>query len=183
MRALGCFTPEEIQFLSEDVSVDVVSNFSFAKGGTCFMIHGELPRFVAAFTQTLPVWVAVSLKKQGKCSLVREKHTTQSSYWWKYLCDHELNRLLRIERGVAFPQTVAFWAFDISERVCETFNEDLTEWQRVNDLLIELRNLRRQKLRKFLRNQVEFSQGVYLNDYTAAELNFVRKFVVMGFLE
>lgn len=36
----------------------------------------------------------------------KEDHTTRSPYWWKYLDDHELNRLLQIERGVALPQVL-----------------------------------------------------------------------------
>lgn len=139
--------------------------------------------FAAAFAKTVPVWIAFNLKRRGKCSVVSEKREGCERYWWRYLSHQALQRTVQCERDSVHPQMLPFRAPDVAEALCKAFREDVAEWQRIHDMLLELRTLRRQKLRTLLRSQSTLSQGLYLNNYTATELNLVRKFIAQSTMD
>lgn len=68
-------------FLAEDLHINIVPNFTLSQAQDVHLLSSELAGFTAAFTQTSPLWIALYLKKCGKCSMVPEERTGQLVNW------------------------------------------------------------------------------------------------------
>mmetsp|Transcript_5590 Transcript_5590/g.21927 ORF Transcript_5590/g.21927 Transcript_5590/m.21927 type:complete len:196 (-) Transcript_5590:5420-6007(-) len=179
MSTLGCFTAEEMCFLAEDLHINIVPNFTLSQAQDVHLLSSELAGFTAAFTQTSPLWIALYLKKCGKCSMVPEERTGQLVNWRTYLDCQSLSRLIESERKTLNPKDIDFRATETLEGLCKAAHGDIGDWIRVLDLLLELAAVRKQKLKTYLMTQKkeEFVKGLYFNNFTAAELNTIRMFL------
>eukprot|EP00243_Klebsormidium_subtile_P004760 TRINITY_DN1890_c0_g1_i2.p1 TRINITY_DN1890_c0_g1~~TRINITY_DN1890_c0_g1_i2.p1 ORF type:complete len:124 (-),score=9.12 TRINITY_DN1890_c0_g1_i2:512-883(-) len=62
----GQFSPSEVEFQAEDELIDILPNFRL---DALYMIQGEFGPFRPQIPTTVPIWLAVLLKKRGKCSI------------------------------------------------------------------------------------------------------------------
>ncbi|MED6202921.1 DNA replication complex GINS protein PSF2 [Stylosanthes scabra] len=63
---LSLFSAEELEFIAEDEIVDIVPNL---KMGPLNFISGDFGPFIPQIVAQVPLWLAVALKKRGKCSI------------------------------------------------------------------------------------------------------------------
>lgn len=60
-------SPEEVEFLAEDGTLDVIPNFRQER---LYLISGDVGPFRPALPVTVPVWLAVDLRMRSKCQIV-----------------------------------------------------------------------------------------------------------------
>lgn len=140
-------------FLAEDLHINIVPNFTLSQAQDVHLLSSELAGFTAAFTQTSPLWIALYLKKCGKCSMVPEERTGQLVNWRTYLDCQSLSRLIESERKTLNPKDIDFRATETLEGLCKAAHGDIGDWIRVLDLLLELAAVRKQKLKTYLMTQ------------------------------
>ncbi|WVZ08433.1 hypothetical protein V8G54_021779 [Vigna mungo] len=63
---LSLFSAEELEFIAEDEIVDIVPNL---KMGPLNFICGDFGPFTPQIVTQVPLWLAIALKKRGKCSI------------------------------------------------------------------------------------------------------------------
>lgn len=60
------FTPQEKEFFAENELIQIIPNFRENK---CEFISGTFGPFRPAKPVTVPIWLAIQLKKKSKCSV------------------------------------------------------------------------------------------------------------------
>jgi len=63
---LSIFSPSEVEFVAEDEIVDIVPNIRM---DALNMICGDFGPFYPQVPTKVPLWLAVALKKRGKCTI------------------------------------------------------------------------------------------------------------------
>lgn len=184
----GCFTAEEMQFLAEDIPTSIVSNFSTEKDKPLRLIQGEVPGFVAAFSRSVPMWLCLSLKRQGKCRVNIDELKLN------FMDSKASSLILRREKLIKLPTRLNFFFAEVSELIFRGAREDFDDWHVAYDTLLQLAAIRQQKLRAKLKHmhdahhnlreeearQTKADAILLFNYYSASELNLVRRFVQQG---
>ncbi|XP_012262736.2 probable DNA replication complex GINS protein PSF2 [Athalia rosae] len=62
--------PSEVEFLGEKKFVEIIPSFSFNQ---IHLISGSVGPFRAGLPTLVPIWLAVNLKQQQKCRIVRQE--------------------------------------------------------------------------------------------------------------
>ncbi|CAA6654980.1 unnamed protein product [Spirodela intermedia] len=60
------FTAPEVEFLAEDEIVEIIPN---VRMGALHMICGDFGPFLPQIAVKVPLWLAVAMKKRGKCAI------------------------------------------------------------------------------------------------------------------
>lgn len=149
------------------------------------MLQGTPLDFTAAFTRTVPLWTAKSMLKQGKCRLASEEGRDILSIYHDRINIERMQRILRVEKNSELPQAIGFHTLEIAESLSRDCLSEVDESGSIRDALLAITALRRQKLRKYLKqNQEEFLsdpessiQGLRFTNWTQSEINFVRNFI------
>ncbi|XP_020594879.1 DNA replication complex GINS protein PSF2-like [Phalaenopsis equestris] len=63
---LSIFSAPEVEFLAEDELVEIIPNIRM---DALNMICGDFGPFFPQISAKVPIWLAVALKKRGKCSV------------------------------------------------------------------------------------------------------------------
>ncbi|WZY83688.1 hypothetical protein YC2023_030072 [Brassica napus] len=62
---VSLFSPEEVEFMAEDELVEIVPNMNMEPLN---FIAGDFGRFIPQIPIQVPLWLAVALKRRGKCT-------------------------------------------------------------------------------------------------------------------
>mmetsp|Transcript_14213 Transcript_14213/g.57826 ORF Transcript_14213/g.57826 Transcript_14213/m.57826 type:complete len:132 (-) Transcript_14213:529-924(-) len=76
---------------------------------------------------SVPLWLALILKKQGKCNIVAPKWLSSSS----------LRAVLESERGDEIFQALPFHYVEIATDLCKHSRDDLQDWSSIYDLMVK----------------------------------------------
>mmetsp|Transcript_6992 Transcript_6992/g.17850 ORF Transcript_6992/g.17850 Transcript_6992/m.17850 type:complete len:186 (+) Transcript_6992:395-952(+) len=156
---------QEVHFIAEDEEIIIVPNFSLQHvhllGGTYGPFRPQIPVGV-------PLWLAVFLKKQGKCNVIPPR-------WLEVTT---LNSVIELERGDDVFQALPIHYVELATDLCKYAREDLQDWSLSCDLVDSIRSVRHNKIQSGLRSlDTRALKGVKLNNLTALEVNLIRPFM------
>jgi GINS complex subunit 2 len=163
-RARQTFLPSEIFFLAEDTPVDIIPRQSMK---SIKVIGESIPQLVPMRRTSVPLWVAVLLKKQGRCNIV-------SPDW---LNEENLKKVASDEARHAdrFSDLPWHW-MEISQSLLAVAGDDIpSPTSVVRSLLKDIREARQAKARAGL---VELNEShMQMDNLGAMEINEIRPFV------
>ncbi|XP_038698913.1 DNA replication complex GINS protein PSF2-like [Tripterygium wilfordii] len=160
---VSLFSPEEIEFMAEDELVEIVPNMTM---DPLNFICGTFGPFMPQIATQVPLWLAMALKKRGKCSI-------RPPQWM--LIDN-LTRALEVERDSRGFQPLPFHYMEISKILFDHASDDIRDIYMVRSLIEDIRNVRFHKVE----SEMENFSGAYAvtgTNLSAMEVNIVRTFV------
>ncbi|WRT64096.1 uncharacterized protein IL334_001025 [Kwoniella shivajii] len=167
-------TPDELTFLAEEETVNIVPLFSMTKVRLLGGIYGP---FVPPSATKVPLWLALSLKRKRKCRIVPPE-------WFSI---DRIQALLKEERENAESFCLLPRRFiETSKVLLDVASDDLTQPSMLRSLLKDLREVRQAKIRIGLQSE-GVMRGTYLQvtNLTPLELSELKPFLVkaMGIMQ
>ncbi|RKP12821.1 hypothetical protein BJ684DRAFT_4213, partial [Piptocephalis cylindrospora] len=162
----GGLTPSEIEFRGEEVLITVVPSF---RAGPLHLISGTFGPFLPLQQVQLPLWLAMTLIRRGRCRLITPTWLTVP-----YL-------LKRLEEETSQPNFSPLPSryVEVSQVLLDGARESIPQVGKVRRMLQELRELRLAKARLGLRTL----DGHYLqlDGLSNMEINEMRPVVIESF--
>mmetsp|Transcript_13498 Transcript_13498/g.53054 ORF Transcript_13498/g.53054 Transcript_13498/m.53054 type:complete len:188 (+) Transcript_13498:182-745(+) len=156
---------QEVHFLAEDEKVAILPTFTLTQ---VHLLGGTFGPFRPQIQVTVPFWLALILKKQGRCLIVPPRWLQISS----------LDSLVSLERTDDIFQTLPFHYVEIATDLCKYARDDLPEWDHLFDLVETVRSVRHNKMQAGLRSlDARATKGVKLSNITLLEVNIMRAFM------
>lgn len=156
---------QEVHFLAEDEKVTILPTFALAQ---VHLLGGTFGPFRPQIQVIVPYWLAVILKKQGRCTIVPPR--------WLHM--HLLGSLISFERTDDVFQTLPFHYIEIATDLCKHARDDLPDWNHIFDLLETVRSVRHNKMQAGLRSlDTRAMKGVKLSNIALLEVNIMRSFM------
>jgi len=154
----------EIEFLSEDEEVKIIPKFEM---GAIRMIGRNYGPFRAQIPISVPLWVAVSLRKSGRCHI-------KPPYWLDL--DWLRSKLEEEREDDGFFTHLPFHYMEIASQLLSIASDDIPEFHSIRSVLLDIEAVRYAKLRKgFMK--IDGSQTAYqFKNLSAMEVNRVRPF-------
>ncbi|XP_077236910.1 PSF2 [Tasmannia lanceolata] len=163
---LSTFTAPEVEFLAEDEMVEIVPNMRM---DALHMICGDFGPFLPQITTKVPLWLAVALKKRGKCAI-------RPPDWMSV---ERLTQVLEAERESPGEfQPLPFHYVEISRLLFDHARDDIPETYMVRSLIEDIRDVRFHKVETGLETISSRTHAVKLKNISAMEVNIVRPFFV-----
>jgi GINS complex subunit 2 len=158
-------THQEVHFMAEDEEVVIVPNFSLHQ---VHLLGGTYGPFRPQISVGVPLWLAMLLKKQGKCSIVPPR----------WLDVTTLRTVIEAERRDDVFQGLPFHYIELATDLCKYAREDLSDWNLSYDLVDTIRSVRHNKIQSGLRSLNNSAlKGVKLSNITAMEVSVIRPFM------
>ncbi|CAH9104225.1 unnamed protein product [Cuscuta epithymum] len=155
----------ELEFLAEDEMVEVVPNMRME---TLNLICGDFGPFHPQIAIQVPLWLAVALKKRGKC-------TIRPPEWMSV---EKLTQVLEAERDSEGFQLLPFHYVEISRLLFDHAREDIQDVYMVRSLIEDIKDVRFHKIGTGLEIiSKERTFALRLKNLSAMEANVVRPFV------
>ncbi|XP_050209791.1 DNA replication complex GINS protein PSF2 isoform X1 [Mercurialis annua] len=158
---LSLFSPEEVEFMAEDELVEIVPNL---KMDSLNFISGDYGPFYPQIAAQVPLWLALALKKRGKC-------TIRPPQWMSI---ENLTQVLESERDSHAFQPLPFHYVEISRLLFDHARDDISDVYIVRSLTEDIRDVRFHKvetnLEKFTASTVTWK------NMSAMEVNIIRAF-------
>lgn len=163
---VSVFSAEEVEFLAEDEMIEIVPNMTM---DTLNLICGDFGPFLPQIATHVPLWLAVALKKRGKC-------TIRLPEWMSV---DKLTDVLQTERDSTREfQPLPFHYVEISRLLFDHARDDIPDIYMVRSLIEDIRNVRFHKVESGLETISARTHAVKLKNLSAMEVNIVRPFVV-----
>ncbi|KAK1299133.1 DNA replication complex GINS protein PSF2 [Acorus calamus] len=163
---LSIFTAPEVEFLAEDELVEIVPNMRME---ALHMICGDFGPFMPQIAVKVPLWLAVALKKRGKCAI-------RPPEWMSV---ERLTQVCEAERESPREfQPLPFHYIEISRLLFDHAHDDIPNLYMVRSLIEDIRNVRFHKVETGLETISGRTHAVKLKNLSAMEVNIVRPFVV-----
>ncbi|KAK6454041.1 DNA replication complex GINS protein PSF2 [Scheffersomyces xylosifermentans] len=157
--------PSEINFVAENELITILPRYSMNK---IELIGHKIPALRAMRREKVPIWVAVILKSQDKCSIVPPKWLNLAYLKDKY--EEE------IRKPQVFSELPWNW-LEISKVLLAKAADDLSDpSHQLRSVLQDLREIRLVKSHKGLRELNE--SNIQLNGLSLLEINELRPFVL-----
>ncbi|KAK9164224.1 hypothetical protein Scep_000644 [Stephania cephalantha] len=164
--SLSMFSAAEVEFLAEDEMVEIVPNLNM---DTLNLICGDFGPFRPQMATSVPLWLAVALKKRGKC-------TIRSPQWMSV---ENLTQVLEAERdSPAQFQPLPFHYVEISRLLFDNARDDIPDMYMARSLIEDIRDVRFHKFETGLEKISSSTHVVKLKNLSAMEVNIVRPFFV-----
>ncbi|RCK60465.1 DNA replication complex GINS protein PSF2 [Candida viswanathii] len=161
----GNFPPSEITFFAENELITILPRYSIKK---IDLIGTRIPNLRAMRREQVPLWVALILKAQDKCSIVPPKWLNVVFLKEKY--DDEVRKPLQ------FSDLPWNW-LEVSKILLEKAADDLLDpADQLRSVIQDLREVRLVKSKKGLRELNE--SNIQLNGLSLLEINEIRPFVI-----
>jgi len=157
-------TPNEIEFLSEEEEVKIIPKFKMEK---LQMIGQTFGPFRAQIPISVPLWVAISLRKDDLCR-IRPPYWLDLA-WLRKKFEEEK------EDDHYFTQ-LPFHYMEIASQLLSIARDDIPEFDSIRSVLGDLEAVRFAKLRKGFQNINGSQLAFQLENLSAMELNRVRPF-------
>ncbi|CAM8965138.1 unnamed protein product [Rhodiola kirilowii] len=163
---LSLFSAEEVEFMAEDELVEIVPNMRM---DALNLVCGDFGPFMPQIAIQVPLWLAVALKKRGKCTI--------SCPEWMSV--EKLTEVLEAEReSPRVFQPLPFHYVEISRLLFDHAREDIPDTYMVRSLVEDIRNVRFHKIEINLEEIQGRAHAVKIKNLSAMEVNIVRPFVV-----
>ncbi|XP_021768990.1 DNA replication complex GINS protein PSF2-like [Chenopodium quinoa] len=160
------FTAAEMEFLAEDEMIEIVPNMRMEPLN---LISGDYGPFRPQIATQVPLWLAVALKKRGKC-------TIRPPEWMSI---ERLTQVLESERDSPKEfQPLPFHYIEISRLLFDHARDDIPDIYMVRSLIEDIRDVRFHKVESGLETISARTHAVKLKNLSAMEVNIVRPFVV-----
>ena len=156
----------EIEFLSEDVEIKIIPQFSHSK--PIHFIRGSYGPFKAGIPQAVPLFVAIDLKRKKMCTIEQPHWLTK-----EYL----KNRLKQEKQDTDMFQPIHFHYLEIALQLLNVARDDIEDDNDIHLLLEDIENVRSRKLTKGLQKLSKPILGFRTNNISAMEINRNRDFV------
>ncbi|XP_055811298.1 DNA replication complex GINS protein PSF2 [Solanum dulcamara] len=159
------FSAAELEFLAEDEMVEIVPNMRMEPLN---LISGDFGPFRPQIAAQVPLWLAVALKKRGKC-------TIRPPEWMSV---EKLTQVLEAERDAEKFQLLPFHYVEISRLLFDHAHEDIPDIYMVRSLIEDIKDVRFHKIGTGLEIiSKEVTYALRLKNLSAMEANIVRPFV------
>lgn len=160
------FSAAEMEFLAEDEMIEIVPNMRMEELN---LISGDYGPFLPRIATEVPLWLAVALKKRGKCSILPPK----------WMSVERLTQVLEAERDSPkeFQQLPSHYV-ETSRLLFDHARDDIPDIYMVRSLIEDIRNVRFHKVESGLETISARTHAVKLKNLSAMEVNIVRPFVV-----
>ncbi|XP_020276701.1 DNA replication complex GINS protein PSF2 [Asparagus officinalis] len=163
---LSIFSAPEVEFLAEDEMIEIVPNIRME---ALNMICGDYGPFFPQIATRVPLWLAVALRKRGKC-------TIRSPEWMSV---ERLTQVLESERESPREfQPLPFHYIEISRLLFDHAHDDIQNIYMVRSLIEDIRDVRFHKVETGLETIAGRTHAVKLKNLSAMEVNIVRPFMV-----
>ncbi|MCL7041962.1 hypothetical protein MKW94_006858 [Papaver nudicaule] len=163
---LSIFSAAEVEFLAEDELVKIIPNMSI---DALNLICGDFGPFYPHILTEVPIWLAMALKKRGKC-------TIQPPDWMSL---ENLTQVLEAERDSPREfQPLPFHYVEISRLLFDHAREDIPDVHMVRTLVEDIRDVRFHKVESGFEEINTRTHAVKLKNLSAMEVNIVRPFFV-----
>ncbi|CAA7389695.1 unnamed protein product [Spirodela intermedia] len=163
---LPMFTAPEVEFLAEDEIVEIIPN---VRMGALHMICGDFGPFLPQIAVKVPLWLAVAMKKRGKCAI-------RPPGW---LSVDNLTQVLEAERESPREfQALPFHYVEISRLLFDHARDDIPDIYMVRSLIEDIKGVRFHKVETGLETISGRTHAVKLKNLSAMEVNIVRPFLV-----
>ncbi|KAF6063242.1 GINS complex family protein [Candida albicans] len=157
--------PSEITFLAENELITILPRYSIKK---IDLIGTSIPNLRAMRRELVPLWVALILKSQDKCSIVPPKWLTVAYLKERY--EDEIRKPLQ------FSDLPWNW-LELSKILLEKAPDDLSD--PVDQLRSVIQDLRETRLVKSKKGLKELNESnIQLNGLSLLEINELRPFVI-----
>ncbi|KAL1825092.1 hypothetical protein ACET3Z_011870 [Daucus carota] len=161
----SAFSAAELEFLAEDEMVEIVPNIRM---DPLNLISGDFGPFRPQIATQVPLWLAVALKKRGKC-------TIRLPDWMSV---EKLTQVLEAERDSARDfQPLPFHYVEIARLLFDHARDDIPDIYMVRSLIEDIKDVRFHKIGTGLEIISERTYAVKLLNLSAMEVNIVRPFV------
>ncbi|CAN8065271.1 unnamed protein product [Agarophyton chilense] len=130
------------EFFAEDELIDINPMVRF---GVVSLIRGNFGPFEPSITTTVPLWLALALKKVHRCKIIPPRWLTTRSVE-KYLSDEREN-----EDEL---QEIPFYFSEISSLLFHHAPDDLVNVSHLRRSVEDLANVRESKMRKWMHSNV-----------------------------
>uniref|UniRef100_A0A3Q7HGX1 DNA replication complex GINS protein PSF2 n=1 Tax=Solanum lycopersicum TaxID=4081 RepID=A0A3Q7HGX1_SOLLC len=127
------FSAAELEFLAEDEMVEIVPNMRMEPLN---LISGDFGPFRPQIAAQVPLWLAVALKKRGKC-------TIRPPEWMSV---EKLTQVLEAERDSEKFQLLPFHYVEISRLLFDHAREDIPDIYMVRSLIEDIKDVRFHKI-------------------------------------
>ncbi|CAL9008063.1 unnamed protein product [Prunus brigantina] len=163
---VSIFSGEEVEFMAEDEMVEIVPNMRMEPLN---MLCGDFGPFYPQMATQVPMWLAIALKKRGKC-------TIRPPEWMSV---ENLTQILEAEReSQAAFQVLPFHYVEISSLLFDYASGDISDLYMVRSLINDIRDARFLKVESSLESFEDArSSAVKVKNLSAMEVNVVRPFV------
>ncbi|KAL4187186.1 hypothetical protein AMTRI_Chr09g17660 [Amborella trichopoda] len=163
---VSLFSPAEIEFFAEDEMVDIVPNLRVE---ALNMICGDYGPFTPQIPAKVPLWLAVALKKRGKCAI-------RPPEWMSV---ERLTQVLEAERDSSREfQPLPFHYVEITKLLFHFAQDDIPDMYLVKSMVEDIRDVRFHKVELGLETFTNRTQAVKLKNLSAMEANIIRPFSV-----
>ncbi|XP_010486970.1 PREDICTED: DNA replication complex GINS protein PSF2 [Camelina sativa] len=161
---ISLFSPQEVEFMAEDELVEIVPNMNMEQLN---FISGDFGRFIPQIPTKVPLWLAVALKRRGKCSF-------RPPGWMSV---DNLTQILEAEReSQSTFQALPFSYVEIARLLFDHAHDDIPDKYMVRSLVEDIRDVRLHKLETNL-GSFQGTSAVKISNVSAMEVNIVRPFV------
>ncbi|EPS61604.1 hypothetical protein M569_13191, partial [Genlisea aurea] len=159
------FSAAELEFLAEDEMVEIVPNLRM---DALNFISGDFGPFMPQIPAQVPLWLAVALRKRGKC-------TIRAPEWMSV---DNLTRVLESERDSEKFQPLPFHYVEISRLISDHAGEDIPDMYMVRSLVEDIKDVRFHKISTGLDIiSKDRTFALKLKDLSGMEANIIRPFV------
>ncbi|KAK6107336.1 Probable DNA replication complex GINS protein PSF2, putative [Brugia malayi] len=160
-------TPEQCEFIAGNEWIQINPQFNLDE---LHLICGDIGPFEAGMPIWVPLWIAVTLRKRRKCTIIPPQ----------WLCVEELKKLVIAESGTnAFGQVPRFY-LEIAHMFVQYAKEDLPDSDMIRVYVQDLWDKRSAKLNnsstKFL-GQVE-SCHARMDNITLMEVAYIKRSLI-----
>lgn len=163
------FSAAELEFLAEDELIEIVPNLRMKP---LSLICGDFGPFMPQIATQVPIWLAVALKRRGKC-------TIRPPEWMSV---EKLTQVLEAERDSAGSfEALPFHYVEISRLLFDHARDDIEKVYLVRSLIEDIKDVRFHKIGTGLEKVSARTVAMKLN-LSAMEVNVIRPFVT-GSLE
>ncbi|KAI8374557.1 uncharacterized protein BYT42DRAFT_594593 [Radiomyces spectabilis] len=169
------FTPREIEFLAGNESIAIIPKYKLPRLDLIQVSMTRTAHPVGPFRPpvrtVVPLWLALLMKKNQKCSIVPPDWLTVES----------LTKRLEEEENHPEFSALPFHYMEMSQMILECASDDLPNASEVRRLLKDLRETRQFKARKGLGELDDKWLG--MNNLSLMEINEIRPFFTRAFNE
>ncbi|KAK9716829.1 DNA replication protein psf2 [Basidiobolus ranarum] len=161
-------TPAEIEFLAENEFIEILPSFRI---DTLDFISGSCGPFRPPGKAKIPLWLALTLKKQQKCTIIPPQ----------WLTVENLTQKLEEEESEGKFSELPYRYMEIAHLILESASEDVPRSENIRKLLKDLREVRQSKARDGL--TALNPDYLQMDNLALMEINEIRPFFGRAFDE
>lgn len=151
------------EFFAED---QLISITPMVRSGVVSLICGNFGPFEPSITATVPLWLALALKKVHRCRIIppRWLNTTMLDSFIRYEKENEDNL-----------HDIPFYLFEIASLLLHHASDDVDDAPRLRRCVEDLSNVRDSKMRKWMQANVrDRVNAIKINNLSLHEINVHR---------